>query len=80
MRDTCGLLIAGQGAARGDRRATGDLRDPLALARDTCFAISTGFYRKPAAFRTAIVLRGSRSRPEARLTLAATCSVAGCSV
>ena len=26
MRDTCGLLIAGQGAARGDRRATGDLQ------------------------------------------------------
>jgi hypothetical protein len=24
MRDTCGLLIAGQGAARGHRRATGD--------------------------------------------------------
>jgi hypothetical protein len=24
MRDTCGLLIAGQGAARGDRRATGE--------------------------------------------------------
>ena len=24
MRDTCGLLIAGQGAAGGDRRATGD--------------------------------------------------------
>jgi hypothetical protein len=37
-------LIAGQGAARGDRRATGDLRDPLALAHDTCFAISAGFY------------------------------------
>jgi hypothetical protein len=27
MRDTCGLLIAGQGAARGDRRATGEERD-----------------------------------------------------
>ena len=27
MRETCGLLIAGQGVADGDRRATGELRD-----------------------------------------------------
>jgi hypothetical protein len=27
MRDACGLLIAGQGAARGHRRATGEERD-----------------------------------------------------
>ena len=37
MRDTCGLLIAGQGAARGDRRATGELRGIRFLGgNETC--------------------------------------------
>jgi hypothetical protein len=38
MRDTCGLLIAGQGAARGDRRATGDKEVAAGQGRDTRFA------------------------------------------
>ena len=37
MRDTCGLLIAGQGAARGDRRATGDEQVRARPRRETCF-------------------------------------------
>ena len=39
MRDTCGLLIAGQGAARGDRRATGDEQGARDLGRQTRFAV-----------------------------------------
>ena len=42
MRDTCGLLIAGQGAARGDRRATGELEVRGAARAETRFHFRTG--------------------------------------
>jgi hypothetical protein len=35
MRDTCGLLIAGQGAARGDRRATGESEGSADIGQET---------------------------------------------
>ena len=68
------------GAVSAPPLLLGDLRDLTRARARHLLCHQHGVLRKPAAYRTAIVLRGSRSRPEARLTLAATCSVAGCSV
>jgi hypothetical protein len=48
MRDTCGLLIAGQGAARGDRRATGDEEGAGVRGQHTSRGIKAGPLMGPA--------------------------------
>jgi len=42
MRETCGLLIAGQGAACGDRRATGELQGCGHESDQSCIRSPTG--------------------------------------
>ena len=64
MRDTCGLLIAGQRAARGDRRATGEQQVERPSGRDTRFGVAAQLSAKRRETIEIVPIRQSDRRLE----------------
>ena len=80
MRDTCGLLIAGQGAARGDRRATGEDRVPNQIRGSALLSRpggASGFADGGVDGRRRLCTSWLRQRPSVERSLRTECAANG---